>query len=133
MIGHFSALVKALVSYLIRTYEITKFKSFGKDSYIGHQCIFTFPTIEMWNHTFIGSRSVCQSTHGRIVIGNHDMFGPGVNINGGNHIMDRIGVYMDEVYKEPGSDAAVIIEDDVWIGANAMILFLGGEGKYWKR
>lgn len=127
MIGRFLALVKAFVSYLIRTYEKSKFKSFGRDSYIGHQCIFTFPTIEIGNHTYIGSKCVCQSAHGRIIIGNHVMFGPGVNIHGGNHIMDRVGVYMDEVHKEAGSDAAVIIEDDVWIGANAMILGGGGD------
>ncbi|MBP7508929.1 MAG: hypothetical protein KA807_14020 [Prolixibacteraceae bacterium] len=50
------------------------------------------------------------------------MFGPCVHIHGGNHIVNEIGIYMDEVQKEPGSDGIVIIEDDVWIGANAIIL-----------
>ena len=59
--------------------------------------------------------------HGEIEIGNHVMFGPGVHIHGGNHIFDRVGQYMDQVVKD-GSDGKIIIDDDVWIGANAIIL-----------
>ena len=43
-------------------------------------------------------------------------------IHGGNHIYDRVGVYMDTVKKEPFTDKKVVIGDDVWIGANAIIL-----------
>ena len=50
------------------------------------------------------------------------MFGPCVHIHGGNHIYDRVGLYMDEVGKEDGDDGLVLVEDDVWVGANAMII-----------
>lgn len=50
------------------------------------------------------------------------MFGPGVHIHGGNHITNTVGVFMDSVGKVIGQDLSVIIDDDVWVGANAIIL-----------
>lgn len=122
LFGHISSKVKALIEYLIREYDKTRFASFGEDSYIGHNCIFSFPTVSVGKHTYIGSNCVFQSTHGRIEIGNHVMFGPGVHIHGGNHIIKTVGAYMDEVKKNSGDDAPVRIGDDVWFGANSMVL-----------
>lgn len=107
---------------IIREYLKTKFKSIGANSVICPGSIFTYSTINIGNSTYIGPRCIFQSAHGEIEIGNHVMFGPGVHIHGGNHITDRIGVYMNVVKKEFGSDGKVIIEDDVWVGANAIIL-----------
>lgn len=117
----------------LREYYKTKFYSFGKNSYFGNECIFTFSHIEVGEHTFIGGKSVIQSAHGRIIIGNHVMFGVGVHIHGGNHIYDVPGIFMDEVKKEDGHDGTVLIQDDVWIGSNAIIVAGGkdltiGEG-----
>ena len=53
------------------------------------------------------------------------MSGPGVTIVSGNHRTDVIGKYMSQITdadKRPEDDRDVIIEDDVWIGANATIL-----------
>lgn len=50
------------------------------------------------------------------------MFGPGVNIHGGNHETNQVGKLMKECQKEAGSDGQVKICDDVWIGCNAIIL-----------
>lgn len=50
------------------------------------------------------------------------MFGLGVHIHGGNHRYELGKGYMDELKKEYGDNPPVIIEDDVWIGANAIIL-----------
>ncbi len=107
---------------LRRLYYYTKFHSFGRQSYCGADCIFTYEHVDIGNHTFIGPGSVIQSAHGRIKIGNHVMFGPCVHIHGGNHIYDKVGLYMDEVGKEDGDDGLVLVEDDVWIGANAIII-----------
>lgn len=126
-IGFILYKLRAIVSFLMRAYEKTLFHYFGKDTYLGHQCIFTHSSIDIGEHTYIGSKCVFRSAHGKILIGNHVMFGPGVHIHGGNHIMDRVGIYMDEARKEPGSDSNVIIEDDVWIGSNAIILGGGKE------
>lgn len=120
--GKFCSWIKSLSEYLIRKYKVTLFKSFGNNSYIGHDCIFSYSNISIGHHTYIGSKCVLQSAHGEIVIGNHVMFGAGVHIHGGNHVYDQVGMYMDEVRKEVGQDGLVLIEDDVWVGSNAIIL-----------
>ena len=79
-------------------------------------------SISIGDYVYIVSKYVLQSAHGEIEIGNYVMFGPGVHVHGGNHIFDQIGAYMDIVTKEVGSDGKVVIEDDVWIGSNAIIL-----------
>lgn len=123
----------SLKNHLLRDYNKAKFHSVGYNSYICDDCIFTYEHVDIGNHTYIGSKSVIQSAHGRIKIGNHVMFGPGVHIHGGNHIYNKVGLYMDEVSKKDGADGLVLIEDDVWIGSNAMIISGGkdiiiGEG-----
>lgn len=125
-IGFVLLKIRGFVSYCIRRYEITRFNSFGNSSYIGHGCLFSYPTIDVGNHVFIGSKCVLQSVHGTIKIGDHVMFGPGAHVHGGNHIVDKLGVYMDDVKKEIGSDGCIYILDDVWIASNAIIL---GGGK----
>lgn len=53
------------------------------------------------------------------------MFGPHVFLIAGGHRMDIIGRYMNDIRsneKRRDDDRDIIIEDDVWIGANAMIL-----------
>ena len=51
------------------------------------------------------------------------MFGPNVQIHGGNHTINTVGSYMKEVDdKKLGDDGYVIICDDVWIGAGSIIL-----------
>ena len=84
--------------------------------------MFTYSTISIGDHCHIGRMACLQSAHGKIRIGNHVLFGPYVSIHGGNHIYDKIGVYMTDVKKEPNTDGEVVIEDDVWVGANAIIL-----------
>ena len=105
-----------------KEYSLSKMKRHGKHVYVGDNCHFTPNSISLGDHVYIGSGAYFQSAHGEIVIGNHVMFGPEVHIHGGNHIMDQVGCYMDEVKKEAGSDPMVKIEDDVWVGANAIIL-----------
>ena len=51
------------------------------------------------------------------------IFGPHPTIITGDHRTDVIGKYiMDSKEKLPENDAPVIIEDDVWTGANVTIL-----------
>lgn len=109
--------------YCIKVYKLSLFKKIGIGVYIGNSCTFTEKTISVGNDVSIEKGCCFQSTHGDIIIGNHVMFGPEVHIHGGNHSVRHIGVYMKEVdYKKPGDDGQVIIEDDCWIGARAIIL-----------
>ena len=106
----------------LMTYTIKQFKKCGGRIYISPRCVFTPSTISLGSNVYFGVGCVIQSAHGNITIGNHVMFGPGVHIHGGNHVTNKAGIYMDEIKKETGSDPEIIIEDDVWIGANAIIL-----------
>lgn len=71
--------------------------NFGENVYFGHN-----------NYLF-----------GKIKIGNDFMSGPNVSIMGGNHGYKDTKISM--IYQKSSSDG-VIIENDVWIGANATIL-----------
>lgn len=61
---------------------------------------------------------------GAIMIGNRVMFGPRTTIAAGNHLFAILG--KSPRFLEPAfihqNDAPVIIEDEVWIGANVTIL-----------
>lgn len=60
-----------------------------------------------------------------LVIKGHFMSGPGLTIITGDHRIDIRDKYMDEVTvaeKLPENDQPVVIEEDVWCGANVTIL-----------
>ena len=51
------------------------------------------------------------------------MFGPNVTFMGGDHRVDVLGKYMIDIKtKLPENDQPVIINEDVWVGANVIIL-----------
>lgn len=65
------------------------------------------------------NRNVFITARERIIIGNYVMIGPNVVINSGNHNFTSV----DRPMRLQGhSSKQIIIEDDVWIGANAVIL-----------
>lgn len=129
MIGKICFLIQKGCNRLIRNYELSLLKKHGKHVYIGRNCTFTYHTVELGDSVYIGNNCVIQSAHGNIRIGNHVMFGPGVNIHGGNHVINQVGIYMDQVKKMFGDDSDLVIEDDVWIGSNAIILGGGNSRK----
>ncbi len=122
VIGKIMWYIKRSCNFLIKKYLKSRFAECGSEVYLGNNGIATYENIKIGDHVYIGSNYVLQSMHGEIIIGNHVMFGPGVHIHGGNHIYDQVGVYMDTVKKEKNSDPTIVIEDDVWIGANVIIL-----------
>ena len=62
-------------------------------------------------------------TDAPLIIGNNVIFGPAPTIVTGNHRIDVIGEAIINVKdKLPENDSPVIIEDDVWVGANVTIL-----------
>lgn len=68
-----------------------------------------------------GSTFYC--TEAPLTIGKKVIFGPNPTIITGDHRIDVIGKYiMDSKEKLPENDAPVVIEDDVWCGANVTIL-----------
>ena len=77
-----------------------------------------FPScVELGDYSGIGIRA---QINGKVIIGQHVMMGPDVCIFPVNHVFDRTDIPMDQQGFAP--ETPVIIEDDVWIGARAIIL-----------
>lgn len=75
------------------------------------------------NNTYIPQGATFYSTEANLVIGDNVMFGPNPTIITGDHRMDVVGTPMNKVHdKLPENDKDVIIEDEVWCGANVTIL-----------
>lgn len=102
------------------------FATCGKNVTVGRNCVFSgIENIFVGNSVSIGCNSVFFTTRAKIKIGDHVMMAPGVNIITGNHRMNVVGKYMDEITnneKHAEDDEDVIFEGDNWIGANAIIL-----------
>lgn len=79
--------------------------------------------------TSIPKESIIYCTEASCTIGKKVIFGPRPTIITGDHRIDLIGKYMIDVTVEEKTvdgknpyDAPVVIEDDVWTGANVTIL-----------
>lgn len=109
--------------FFLRKYQMTQFEKCGERVYIGRRGIFTYNNISIGNDVYIGDNACIQSAHGKIIIGSHVMLGPNVNIHGGNHKYNHVGMYMKDIDdKKTNEDGVVTLCDDVWIGAGAIIL-----------
>jgi acetyltransferase-like isoleucine patch superfamily enzyme len=99
------------------------FKKCGSNVKFGHGCNFSYECLEIGSDVYIGPGATFMSGVSIIKIGSKVMFGPNVTIMGGDHRTNLIGKYMYDVKEKiPENDKDVLIEDDVWIGANALIL-----------
>lgn len=105
--------------------EIKKaiFPNKGKNFKFGRNCTFSYKNISVGDDVYIGPNSVLLAEGSRINIGSKVMFGPGVYLIGGDHNYSVVGEYMFDVkVKERHNDQDINIEDDVWIGAGALVL-----------
>lgn len=120
-------------SFLERVYNklyIPVFKkrmlSCGDDVYFSPvNSVFTYENMYVGSHVHIAYHADFVATRSKIVIGDHVIFGPHVSIRGGDHRIDLVGSYVDEVLddnKLPENDADVVFEGDNWVGMNAIIL-----------
>ena len=98
----------------------------GKNVNVPRGCRFSgIQNICVGDDVSFGERTEILTTRAKVRFGNHIMLGPGVTMVSGNHRIDMIGKYMTEVtdaMKVPENDQDIVIEDDVWIGSNAIIL-----------
>ena len=84
---------------------------------------YSFANIHVGHDVSLGLRPVLMAALSTIEIGNHVMLGPEVVIIGGGHNTTIPGRFMTQVHEKTGNeDLGVVIEDDVWIGARAVIL-----------
>lgn len=123
MTGHYHYLYR---KFLMIPYLRKKSKSCGKNLGIGPGFIVSgIQNISFGDDVSIGPNCVFYSTHAELKIGRGVMFGPNVTIATGNHRTDVVGEFMchiSETDKLDKNDKDVIIEDDCWIGAGAIIL-----------
>lgn len=99
--------------------------SCGDNVHIGQGSKITPGRVSIGNRSVLGEQTRILSTRANVTIGDDVMFGPNVTIITGNHRIDMIGRTMISVTddeKRAEDDQDVIIEDDVWIGANSTIL-----------
>lgn len=79
--------------------------------------------LSIGNNTSIPKHSTFYCTEATLTIGNHVIFGPKPTIITGDHRINEIGKFINESHeKQETNDAPVVIEDDVWCGANVIIL-----------
>lgn len=109
---------------MVQKYILNMVAEHGKDVIIGGQfSACGYENIHIGNHVHIGEQARFLCAEADIKIGDYVMVGPEVLIVTGNHRIDCVGEYMFNVKdKLPENDLPVIIHDDVWIGARAIIL-----------
>lgn len=74
-------------------------------------------SIEIGDDCTVNTNVQIGAASGRIVLGNCVMIGPNVVLRAANHGMSR-GTPMRH---QPSTPGEIVIEDDVWIGSNAVI------------
>lgn len=87
--------------------------------------VFYYPSMHIGNHVHIAYHADFVATRSKIIIGDHVVFGPHVCIRGGDHRIDIVGEWIDDVKddkKIPENDQDVVFQGDNWIGMNVTIL-----------
>ncbi len=102
------------------------FGSCGKKVSVPRECLFSgIENVYVGSRVAFGTGVTVLSTRAKVCIGNDVMFGPNVTIITGDHridIPDRTMYSIADSEKLPENDLDVVIENDVWVGANVTIL-----------
>ena len=99
------------------------FGSHGRNFTFDPDGSYTYLNIHVGDDVSLGWRPTILAALSEIRIGSKVMFGPYVIIIGGSHNIVVPGRFMIDVHdKAANDDLGVVIEDDVWVGARAMIL-----------
>jgi maltose O-acetyltransferase len=99
------------------------FGSYGRNFRFDPLGYYTYANVHVGDDVALGWRPVLMAALSEIRIGNRVMFGPQVAVIGGRHNTSVVGRFMiDVTEKRPEDDLGVVIQDDVWVGARAIIL-----------
>lgn len=116
---------RALYKFIVMPIKKSMLGGCGKKVNIGRRSLLTYKNIYIGDNVSIGDSAMFLSTVAKVKIGNNVMFGPHVFIITGDHRIDFIGKYMIDIKEKeklPENDMDVIVNNDVWIGANVIIL-----------
>lgn len=111
----------SLMSYWYKS----QMKSCGKNVRLhpSTSVYFGLKKLSLGNNVSIPRFAHIFCTDAPLTIGNNVIFGPAPTIVTGNHRIDVIGKPIIEIHEKlPENDEAIVIEDDVWVGANVTIL-----------
>lgn len=125
LIGKIIILIRRIIEKCISLYQLSIMPHGIGCEIRGGNSSFLGPSgnITLGNYVTIGTHSTFMATDAKITIGNKVLFGPHVFIITGNHQVNQIGKFITDVQlKTEHCDEDVVIEDDVWIGAGAIIL-----------
>ena len=104
----------------------SSFGKCGKKVRVPRCCDFSgIENIYIGNNVALGVRLTVLSTNAKLIIGDDVMMGPNVTMITGNHridILDKPMICVTDSEKLPENDQDIVIENDVWIGANVIIL-----------
>jgi len=89
--------------------------SIGNNSRIHRGCVLWCRSLELDENVHINPNTV---VYGKVKIGKDVMIAPNCTIVGGNHGIELNGTPM---HYQPTFRKGIVIENDVWIGANVMI------------
>ena len=99
------------------------FGGYGNNFIFDPDGLYSFSRIYVGDDVALGWRPVIIAALSEIRIGSKVMFGPHVTIIGGGHNTAEVERFMyDVTEKRPGDDLGVVIQNDVWVGARAVIL-----------
>ena len=76
--------------------------------------------ITIGRNTYIGENNNLRAADGMIFIGDNCMISQGVTIVTSNHLIAKNKLIAEQAWTS--KKASIVIEDDVWIGANAVVL-----------
>lgn len=107
---------------LARRLAERKLARFGAGSSLRPMCsLVRTDRIEIGERVAIRPQTIIMANDiARIIIGNDVLIGSGAHFYAANHAFDRPDVKIIDQGHSPAED--LVIEDDVWIGANAIIL-----------
>lgn len=107
---------------LARRLAKRKLERFGTGSSLRPLCsLVRTDRIEIGERVAIRPQTIIMANDiARIIIGNDVLIGSGAHFHAANHAFDRPDLKIAEQGHSPTED--LVIEDDVWIGANAIIL-----------
>lgn len=118
--------LKKVIHRLLLTELLKGLKYCGEKVYIEERfTVVGRENISLGNSVYIGPNATIYAIGAPLLIKGHFMSGPGLTIITGDHRTDIKNRYMDEITvdeKLPENDQPVVIDEDVWIGANVTIL-----------
>jgi acetyltransferase-like isoleucine patch superfamily enzyme len=112
--------MKRILRYLYYLKSYLKFKARGRNLILSKGGTFVRPEeVSFGNNVFISSNFYISARN--LVFKNNIMIGPNLVIECDNHIYNEVGKVMFDI-REKRNISSVLIENDVWIGANVTIL-----------